>query len=59
MKVACENEMWTEKYKPKSALQLIGNSKNVEKLKSWLQMLNNDLKKGLYDTSRKKKKYLM
>ncbi|XP_073968477.1 ATPase family AAA domain-containing protein 5-like isoform X2 [Rhodnius prolixus] len=46
MKVACENEMWTEKYKPKSALQLIGNSKNVEKLKSWLQMLNNDLKKG-------------
>ncbi|XP_074649453.1 uncharacterized protein LOC141904712 isoform X1 [Tubulanus polymorphus] len=28
--------LWTEKYQPKSSLDILGNSNNVKKLKSWL-----------------------
>ncbi|KAK9502801.1 hypothetical protein O3M35_011505 [Rhynocoris fuscipes] len=42
MKNANTFDMWSEKYKPKSSLQLIGNSNTVGKLKSWLQALNSN-----------------
>jgi len=36
-KVAGSSEMWTEKYKPKSVYDLVGNSAVVDQLYEWLK----------------------
>ncbi|XP_014681601.1 PREDICTED: ATPase family AAA domain-containing protein 5-like [Priapulus caudatus] len=48
-------DLWTDKYQPTCATELIGNSASVAKLKRWLQDWKQTMKRENEDLQRKKK----